>query len=182
MAPKKPDSWRPCGDYRIPNARTIHDKYPVHHIHDFGNHLRGSIIFFTVELVKAYNQIPINKADIEKTAITTPFGLYKFPFMTFGLLSAGQTLQRFIEEVLPGFDFCFAYIDDILVFSKTQEDHFLHLRFLFKQLDEYEGMPASVVAGQRPLLLFLRSRVQVPPRCFLYYPGHGCLSVLICSD
>jgi len=137
LAPKGENSWRPCGDYRALNARTIPDSYPVRHIHDFSYNLANCTIFYTIYLAKTYHQIPVNPDDICKTDITTPFGLFEFPFMTFGLRNAGQTFQRFIDEVTNGLDFCYAYIDDILVFSKSEEDHKQHLRVLFGKLSDY---------------------------------------------
>ena len=137
VAKKTPNDWRPCGDYRALNRVTIPDRYPVPNIQDFAQNLYGSKIFSTIDLVRAYNQIPVTEEDIQKTAIITPFGLFEFPFMSFGLCNAAQTFQRFINEIVSDLEFCYAYIDDILVASETEEQHELHLRTLFERLRSY---------------------------------------------
>lgn len=102
MAQKKGGQWSPCGDCRILNSRTIADKYHVPHLYDFAHALYGKKVFSIIELVRAYNQIPVAKEDITKTAITTPIGLVEFPFMSFELHNTVQTFQRFMDEVLSG--------------------------------------------------------------------------------
>lgn len=134
MVRKSNGAWRPCGDYRALNSITKPDRYPLPYLTDFSSNLRGKTFFTKIDPQKAFHQVPIHPDDIAKTAITTPFGLYEFLFMTFGLCNTAQTFQRLIHEVLRGLDFVFPYIDDLCIASSSIEEHRQHLRIIFKRL------------------------------------------------
>ncbi len=99
---KRDGSWRPCGDYRHLNLTTVPDTYPLQNMLDFAARVAGCTIFSKVDLRKGYYQILIHPADIEKTAVTTPFGLFEFTRLPFGLRNAGNTFQRMMDRVLAG--------------------------------------------------------------------------------
>lgn len=134
---------RPCGDYRRLNNITIPDRYPVPNIQDFTINLHGCKVFSKIDLTRAYYQIPVYEPDIPKTAVITPFGLFEYTRMNFGLRNAGQTFQRFIDQVLKDLPFVFKYIDDIQVASENHTEHLKHLREIFNRFREH-GLKINV--------------------------------------
>lgn len=134
MVQKMSGEWRLVGNYRKLNSVTIADRYPISHIHDFAHLLHNKHVFSTTDLTRAYHQISVEESSIAKTAIITPFGLFEFTRIQFGLRNAAQTFQRFMHDVLKGLDVCFPYIDDILIASNNANEHEHHLRKVFERL------------------------------------------------
>lgn len=136
IVPKKNGDIRICGDYRRLNAITKPDRYPIPRVRDFTHQLSGKKIFSTIDLNRAYHQIPVREEDIEKTALICPLGLYEFCQMVPGLKNAGQTFQRYIHEVLRGLDFVFPFLDDLLIASPSETLHRDHLRQVLRRLED----------------------------------------------
>ena len=90
-----------------------------------------------LDLCKGFHQIPVRPQDVPKTAVITPFGLWEFLRLPFGMRNAGQIFQRFMDKVLDSLDYCFVYVDDVLIGSKSPEEHVLHLREVLSRLAEH---------------------------------------------
>ena len=143
VVPKKLDvsgkqKWRIVIDYRKLNDKTIDDKYPLPNINDLLDKLGRCQYFSTLDLASGYHQIEMNPKDVEKTAFNTENGHFEFLRMPFGLKNAPATFQRVIDNVLRGLnnEICLVYLDDIIVFSVSLQEHLNNLEAVFQRLKE----------------------------------------------
>jgi hypothetical protein len=137
---KKDNSLRMCVDYRPLNAVTIKNKYHLPHIDILFDQLSKAKVFSKIDLRSGYHHIKIRPQDIPKTAFSTRYGLYEYLFMSFGLTNAPAYFMYLMNSVfLPELDkFMIVFIDDILVYSKNEEDHAEHLRIVLTRLREHQ--------------------------------------------
>ena len=135
---KRDGSTRFCVDYRKVNTVTRKDAYPLPRVDDTLDTLAGSKWFSTLDLISGYWQVEVDQKDREKTAFTTPEGLFEFNVMPFGLCNAPATFQRLMDLVLAGLQWssCLVYLDDVIVTGKTFSEHLLRLKEVFDRLRE----------------------------------------------
>nr|XP_014351839.1 PREDICTED: RNA-directed DNA polymerase homolog [Latimeria chalumnae] len=120
LVPKPDGSIRFCADYRKLNAMSKFDAYPIPRVEELLERLSAAQYLTTLDLTKGYWQIPLAPASREKTAFSTPFGLFHFRKMPLGLHGAPATFQRLMDKVLsPHKEYAAAYIDDVIIYSET---------------------------------------------------------------
>ena len=167
---KKDGSLRMCIDYRALNAITSRNRYPLPNIADLLDRFTGATVFSSLDLASGYHQIRISDDDVPKTAFTTPFGHYEFKVLSFGLTNAPATFQAVMNRLFGHLHkFCVVYLDDILIFSKTPEEHEQHLDTVL-QILEREGLYAKLKKCDfnKPEVLYLghilsRDGIKVDP-------------------
>jgi hypothetical protein len=136
---KKHESLRLCVDYCPLNAVTIKNKYPLHRIDVLFDQLVGVKVFSKIDLRSGYHQIEIRASDIPKTAFSTRYGLYEYLVMSFGLTNAPTYFMYLMNSVfMPELDkFVVVFIDDIMVYSKSEDEHTKHLPTVLQRLRDH---------------------------------------------
>jgi Reverse transcriptase (RNA-dependent DNA polymerase)/RNase H-like domain found in reverse transcriptase/Integrase zinc binding domain/Chromo (CHRromatin Organisation MOdifier) domain/Aspartyl protease len=155
---KKDGSLRMCIDYRALNKITIKNKYPLPRIDDILDKLNGSAYFSSIDLKSGYHQLRIAEQDVKKTAFRTPLGLYAWRVLPFGLCNSPATWQNAMNDIFRQHldEFVVVYLDDILIFSKSKEDHYKHVETVLNKLRAH-GLYANAkkCAFFKPELEFL---------------------------
>ena len=140
LVEKKDGSLRMVVDYRALNEVTIKNKYPLPMINDLFDQLQGAKVFSKIDLRSGYHQLKIRGQDVPKTDFTTRYGLYEYTVMSFGLTNAPAYFMNMMNKVFMEFlnKFVVVFIDDILVYSKNEEEHKEHLRLVLEKLREHQ--------------------------------------------
>jgi hypothetical protein len=129
FVPKKDSTQRMCVDYHSLNEVTIKNKYPMPKIDDLFDQLNGACVFSKIDLRSGYHQLKIRASDIPKATFITRYGLYEYTVMSFGLTNTPAYFMYLMNKVFMEYldKFVVVFIDDIVIFSKNEEEHDKHL-------------------------------------------------------
>jgi len=132
LVKKKDGSSRLCVDYKQLNKMTIKNKYPLPRIDDLMDQLHGSTVFSKIDLRSGYHQILVKDDDVQKTAFRSRYGHYEYMVMPFGVTNAPTVFMNYMNRIFRPFldKFVVVFIDDILIYSRTQKEHAEHLRLV----------------------------------------------------
>jgi hypothetical protein len=131
---------RLCVDYRDLNAVTIKNKHPLPRIEDLFDQLQGACVFSKIDLRSGYHQLKIRPEDIPKTAFTCKYGLYEYTVMSFGLTNSPAFFMYLMNKVFMDYldTLVVIFIDDILVYSKSEAEHEKHMKLMLQRLREHK--------------------------------------------
>jgi hypothetical protein len=137
---KKDGTRRMCIGYRALNEVMIKNKYPLPRIEDLFDQMRGASVFSNIDLRSFYHQLRIRPSDIPKTTFITKYGLYEFTVMSFGLTNAPAFFMNLMNSVFMDYldKFVVVFIDDILIYSQSEEEHVDHLKMVLQRLREHQ--------------------------------------------
>ena len=146
---KKDKTLRLCIDYRQSNRVMIKNRYPLPRIDYLFDQLKGAQVYSKIDLITGYHQLRVREANIPKTAFRTRYGHFEFMVMPFGLTNAPAAFMDLMHRVFQPYldQFVVVFVDDILIYSQSEEQHEVHLRIVLQGLREHQLYAKSVSAS-----------------------------------
>ena len=140
FAKKKDKTLGQCIDYRQLNRVTIKNRYPLPRVDDLFDHLRGARVYSKIDLRTGYHQLRVREIDIPKTAFRTQYGHFEFTVMPFGLTNAPTAFMNLMHRVFQPYldQFVVVLVDDILIYSQSEDEHEYHLRIVLQLLRDHQ--------------------------------------------
>ena len=136
LQPKSSGGWRPVGDFRNLNIKTETDKYPLPLLRQFTSKIRGATIFSKVDMKLAFHHIDVDESCRHLTTTLTPWGAFQWRKLPMGLANSAQSYQRWMDSLLSGMENVYCYLDDLLIYTDTEEEHLKVVEKVFKILHE----------------------------------------------